>query len=96
MSNAGATDDISYIWTRLNPRWLLTGATAGTLAGRYWVGTVESPSVVTLPGTKKTDITFGFGPIVLRGASESLALNFNGVALPVGMSVQCSFEWVER
>lgn len=33
--------------------------------------------------------------IVLRGTSESLAINFNGQAVPAGASLYLSFEWTE-
>lgn len=34
-------------------------------------------------------------PIFLRGITEVLAINFNGAALPTGLSVNCNFQWVE-
>lgn len=74
--------------------------TAGTLAGRYTVDHVVSPSVTTagLGVVRHELLANGSGftaPIVLRGAAEVLAINFNGAVLPAGLSVACSFSWAE-
>lgn len=51
MSNATVTNDISYIWTRLNPRWLFTGAVSGILAGvvMFLIAGWLSPRELTFP-----------------------------------------------
>lgn len=43
--------------------------------------------------------TFGRGnlkPIILRNASESIALNLNGQALPSGFNIHATMEWTEE
>jgi len=38
----------------------------------------------------------GSQPVYLRGTAQVLALNFNSVALPAGLSVNCTFTWTEE
>jgi len=72
--------------------------TAGTLVGRYSVLHVDAPA----PGTAGIGSSVGrvkfdtVGAVVLRGVNEVLAWNFNGAALPTGLSVSCSFDWSEQ
>lgn len=40
--------------------------------------------------------TLNSKPVVLRGTAQVLALNFNGAALPAGLSVSCSINWTEE
>lgn len=75
MSDVTTTNDISYIWTRLNPRWLLTGAVSGILAGIVMVLIAGwlSPRELTFPlkligasifgGESMNQKTFGFAGV---------------------------------
>jgi hypothetical protein len=51
-------------------------------------------------GSLMTDYNFDMDltsqRIVLRGAGESLSVNFKGAAVPAGFSMNCSFEWTEE
>ena len=94
--SAGATATaLSYT---VNPGAL--GAAVGNIA----VMNVNSPILAT-------GITYGQGcvdmyarttpftldtPIILRGTTQVLAVNFNGAALPAGLSVIVNFIWTEE
>jgi hypothetical protein len=57
-------------------------------------------SASATPGAAALPSSYEFGvrndkAIVLRGTSESLAINFNGQAVPAGASLYLSFEWTE-
>jgi hypothetical protein len=57
-------------------------------------------SASATPGAAALPSSYEFGvrndkAIVLRGTSESLAINFNGQAVPSGASLYLSFEWTE-
>jgi hypothetical protein len=88
-SNAGATAVVkSYT---ANP-------TLGTV-----IGTVRATKIFTpIPGTLTTPYIFDFTNdgidqgIVLRGTAQQLALNFNGAALPSGLSITCNIDWSEE
>lgn len=73
--------------------------TAGTLVGRIWSGRAASPGAGTaILGDANIVIPFserGFGSIVLDGTAESLLFNFNGAALPAGLSVVAWVQWME-
>jgi hypothetical protein len=73
--------------------------TAGTLVGRVWSGRVDSP-VVSTAGVGEIEKSVVFAglnitPVTLNGISQVLAWNFNGVALPVGLSITALFWWME-
>lgn len=42
------------------------------------------------------DSTKGGSPIVLRGTSESISVNYNGVTDPIGTSATVDIEWSEK
>lgn len=71
--------------------------TAGTLVGRIWTGRVVSPAPATVGvGDLEKAIEFPSNmPSVLSGVGQVLALNFNGAALPPGLSVTASVRWME-
>ena len=54
-----------------------------------------SPGTITDQGIWDFD-DFQSNPIVLRGYGQMLALNFNGAALPPGLSVNVSLTWTEE
>lgn len=73
--------------------------TTGTLTGIIRVAHLLSPAP---GGSTAPDNVWNFDggdwfskPIFLRGTGEVLAINFNGAALPTGLSVNCNFEWAE-
>ncbi len=74
--------------------------TAGTLAGYVWGGWMNSSDVATegIGGFEGLEVDFEdmFGqPICLLSASEVLAWNFKGAALPTGLSVIAYCSWYE-
>lgn len=72
--------------------------TAGTLVGDVWASFVNAPALATAGGLRGVQIDFTalFGkPMKLLGAGHVLAWNFNGAALPAGLSVLAYVSWVE-
>lgn len=68
------------------------GASAGTLRARRLF--------LNLATAAKSQVEFVFGnswskPIYLRGASEYLAINANGAALPAGAKLDFEVDWTE-
>lgn len=91
-SDAAAAATVAH-WTTL-----FTGG--GTLVGNVWSGRINSPAAATagIGGFVGHQIDFVrmFGkPLMLRGAGESLAINFGGAALPAGMTCLGGFTWFE-
>ena len=86
---AAATAVVSSIGTA-NPGAL--GAQVGGIAG---AGRVQLPAVTT--GVAANDLVWNFdrNACVLRGISEFLYLNLNGVALPAGMVLDIEIETEE-
>lgn len=68
---------------------------AGTLVGSIWSGRVPSPTPGTALSQPFAAVLSDRQRIVLNGAAEMLALNFNGQALPTGLSVQAIVAWQE-
>lgn len=70
--------------------------TAGTLVGRIWSGRVSSPAPAT-GGVGNVNIALDFqrNSIKLAGINDVLAWNFNGAALPAGLSVVAWVQWME-
>ncbi len=73
-----------------------TGATvANVLTARMLTPTTTSATqayvVIDFTSTGLTS-----SGIVLRGAAQGLAFNFNGAALPTGLNVNCTYEWTEE
>lgn len=70
--------------------------TAGTLVGTIWSGVVASPA----PATATTSLLgqrLDFDkPGLTLGPTDLLAWNFNGAALPTGLSVRCTIAWTEQ
>jgi hypothetical protein len=67
------------------------------------VGTLRAIKMFTpAPGTLTTPYIFDFTNdgidqgIVLRGTAQQLSLNFNGAALPGGLSITCNIDWSEE
>ena len=75
-----------------NPSALGTGVSVE--ANKTYLSASATPGAAALP------VVYTFGTrndkaIVLRGTSESLAINFNGQAVPAGASLYLSIEWTE-
>lgn len=78
--------------------------TVGNLVGLIWHAAVYTPlPAETLEDTGDdqvggaiVDFKRYYGePLILRDNLDTLALNFNGAALPTGLSVRCWVEWSE-
>lgn len=70
--------------------------TAGSLVGRVWSGRVPAPTPATAGiGNPNVQVVFSFPNLKLSGANDVLAWNFNGAALPAGLSVTAYFWWTE-
>lgn len=68
--------------------------------GNMWAGKLDSPAITTtsIGGMVGMMLDFSalFGqPITLNGTAEAVAFNFNGAALPAGLSVMCTAMWSE-
>lgn len=75
--------------------------TAGNLIGNAWSGFISSPAPATagIGGIMGAFVDFpdSLGkPITLRSTSDVLAWNFNGAALPAGLSVRAGVIWTEE
>lgn len=74
--------------------------TLGSAVGNLQVLKLFTPTTSTSPavGLYQMDFTLEgqFKGIVLRGTTEMLVLNFGGAALPAGLSVVVSVEWIEE
>ena len=75
-----------------NPSALGTGIAVD--ANKTYLAAGSTPNATTLP----REYTYGTRndkAIVLRGTSESLAINFGGQAVPAGASLYLTIEWTE-
>ena len=92
-------DSNNPVATAVVSQYTANATGAGTLVGYVWGGWVYSPIVSTVaPGNNIIEVNFEdmFGqPVSLLSASESLAWNFKGAALPAGLSVIATVEWTE-
>lgn len=73
--------------------------TTGTAVGNVAVTRVLSPAAASVAAADYTwDFTLGanLAPVVLRGTGEGLCLNFNGAAVPVGLSINVTITWIEE
>lgn len=69
--------------------------TAGNLVGAAWTGRLASPAPATA-GMGLAEKVCDNLNISLADINEVLAFNFNGAALPTGLSVSAWFAWVEN
>ncbi len=68
----------------------------GAAVGKVWSGYVDSPAPAGQGSGIEVDFVDMFGqPLTLLSASEVLAWNFNGAALPAGLSVMAYAVWYE-
>lgn len=73
----------------------------GSSSGPVWTGKINSPAPATagIGGLCGIELDFVdmFGqPLCLRGTTQQLALNFNGAALPAGLSMLIWCQWTEE
>lgn len=85
-----ASATASGVYYTANPT---TGTSVGTISNCMLVS-----GGVIWPGTIYTlfDSTKGGSPIVLRGTSESISVNYNGVTDAIGTSATVDIEWSEK
>ena len=94
-AKSDSSDDAQTATLKLytaNPSGLGTGISVE--ANKTYLSASATPGAAALP------IVYTFGTrndkaIVLRGASESLAINFGGQAVPAGASLYLNIEWTE-
>lgn len=76
--------------------------TAGTLVGLLRAIHVLSPAPASVVPSDGRSVIYSFNsddrvqPVTLRGTGETLAISFNGAALPTGLSVACGMDWFEE
>lgn len=84
-----ASATASGVYYTANPT---TGTSVGTIShGIFLVG-----SVLLNFNNVLFDSTKGGAPIVLRGTSESISVNYNGVTDAIGTSAVVDIEWSEK
>jgi len=81
----------SGVYYTANPSSL--GASVGTIAHTWLLGS-NYPMNQTFMAL--FDSTKGGSPIVLRGTSESISVNYNGVTDAIGTSAVVDVEWSEK
>jgi hypothetical protein len=91
-SNNAAVTSVVRSYTA-NPTGL--GAAVGTLRATRILSDATGTTAQTVYTFDFTNSGLSSG-IVLRGVAQTLALNFGGAALPVGLSVSVNFEWSEE
>lgn len=72
--------------------------TTGSLVGKVKVSNILSPAPASVSGGESIlheELYNGQG-IVLRGTAEGLVLNFNGAAVPTGLSMAVNIFWTEE
>ena len=87
--------DDSYPAATAVVRRYTANPTAGTLIGSLWSGRIPSPAPATALAMTEKCLFDGREAVILTGTTDVLAWNFNGAALPAGLSVQASVWWTE-
>jgi hypothetical protein len=94
-AQADSTDGAQTATLRLytaNPSALGTGIAIE--AHKTYLSASATPGAAALPSSYEFGVR-NDKAIVLRGTSESLAINFNGQAVPTGASLYLGIEWTE-
>ncbi len=68
----------------------------GTALGNVWSGNVAAPSLTSVVNGCLEVPLLAQSPVTLTGVAQGLAVNFSGVALPSGLSVQVIIGWSEQ
>lgn len=79
--------------------WTANPAALGTAIGNVRVNNLLNPAPASLVVADKLIWTFenlNAEEVTLRTATEQLALNFNGAALPAGLTLNVTFVWTEE
>ncbi len=77
-------------------QYTVNPAALGAAVGPVWNGWVNSPAVAGQGSGIEVDFIDMFGqPLTLLSIAEVLAWNFNGAALPAGLSVLAYAVWYE-
>jgi hypothetical protein len=77
-------------------QYTVNPAALGASLGPIWSGWVNSPAVAGQGSGIEIDFMDMFGqPLTLLSTAEVLAWNFNGAALPAGLSVMAYAVWYE-
>lgn len=71
------------------------GAAVGTVSQRLIPAPAPASNAVAFYEFDYSPVTGGKA-ITLRSAAETVAVNFNGAALPTGLSTECEFLWTEE
>jgi hypothetical protein len=104
LNTGGTSTAVTMVPTSVNApaptaavRQYTANPTAGTLVGNVWSGRVSAPAPATAALSPYATQIFGGDrrTIVLATVNDLLALNFNGAALPAGLSVQAVIAWDE-
>ena len=85
--------------TAVMRRYTANPTALGTLVGNLSIENILSPSASpTTAATNYAPHTWDFtnNPLVLRGVTEGVAINFNGAALPPGLSVNIVITFTEE
>jgi hypothetical protein len=94
-AQADSADDAQTATLKLytaNPSALGTGIAIE--AHKTYLSASATPGAAALPSSYEFGVR-NDKAIVLRGTSESLAINFNGQAVPTGASLYLGIEWTE-
>lgn len=87
-----ATASVKYYTGATNPT---VGSSAGTLFIQRVLSGISTSILNPMVEVLRPENTLQ-RPIVLRGAGQGVAVNFNGATIPSGLTVSCQFIWIER
>ena len=98
-SGSGPAKALPYSWpspgVSPSPQPSPLGTFVGNLAAFHLVSpNPATTAVVASPYVSQYDSDNTSNPITLH-STEQLSVNFNGAALPPGLSLNCTFEWTE-
>ena len=91
LDSSFASATASGVYYTANPSSL--GTSLGTLTH---IPVIASTAPVSQSFSTLFDSTKGGSPIVLRGTSESISVNYNGVTDAIGTSAVVDIEWSEK
>ena len=90
--------DSGYAAATATAVYYTANPTVGTAVGTLFVKRALSPASTGL-GIPYLELLAEqvqhFAPVVLRGVAEGLAVSFNGQVLPSGLTIGCTFRWIE-
>jgi len=92
-------NDSAYAAATATALYYTAAPTPGTIIGAVSSSSVGTNSPATVGAIAEVDLftdQYNGQPIVLRGAAQQLALNFNGAAVPTGLSISVNIIWTEE